>query len=266
MFRLFGMFKGRILSSIVMLAAGLGFPPAQAQDAYQADIAGLRLGMTEAEVRAALQDFDSTLRIESVMGYFTYSDGVNYSLHTPEFLDRVEAKPPQAYSTSFTVYFSGPPGEPRVVLIHRSTASNAPPTAAQYEAGLFEKYGLPTARLVANRLLWEEPGKPQCMRELDYKRELQPSVPSSLSRDSALQLLEARQRNRANNKLPDDLTTCGAYLYYDRAGLDPVLRFTAELIDLGAIAASEYGSSEWVEGLIAEAVSKREAQAVTPKF
>ncbi len=52
---------------------------------------GIRLGMTEAEARGALQAFDPELKIAAVTGVFDYSDGVNHTLKTPGFLDRLEA-------------------------------------------------------------------------------------------------------------------------------------------------------------------------------
>jgi len=82
------------------------------------EIAGLRLGMTEAEARAALRALDPALRITPpVMGVSNYSDGVNPILKTPEFLDRLEGSKGQG--ASFTVYFSGPAGEVRVIGISR---------------------------------------------------------------------------------------------------------------------------------------------------
>ncbi|MCF8710129.1 hypothetical protein [Rhizorhapis sp. SPR117] len=82
------------------------------------EIAGLRLGMTEAEARAALRALDPALRITPVMGVSNYSDGVNPILKTAEFLDRLEGSKGHQ-GASFTVYFSGPAGEVRVIGISR---------------------------------------------------------------------------------------------------------------------------------------------------
>jgi sulfur transfer complex TusBCD TusB component (DsrH family) len=56
--------------------------------------------MTPAQVRTALKAFDAGLKITEVSGYYTYSDGVTHTLQTPQFLDKLEATPAQAYASS----------------------------------------------------------------------------------------------------------------------------------------------------------------------
>lgn len=55
------------------------------------DIVGVRIGMSEAEARAALLTLDPDLRIKTVMSAYNYQDGASM-LTTREFLDRLEAK------------------------------------------------------------------------------------------------------------------------------------------------------------------------------
>ncbi|MDP2193610.1 MAG: hypothetical protein Q8K36_03695, partial [Alphaproteobacteria bacterium] len=185
-------------------------------------------------------------------------------LKTPEFLDRLEATAPIAYSTSFIIHFSTPPGEPRVIGIERQTASQTPPSAADYEAGLIAKYGQPVSRSVTHNLVWEEPEKPRCGRSLNHKKQLEPDV-FTKNRNKALQVVESRQRNKANG-LPADLTSCGAYHTYLRNGLDPVVRFNAHMYDLGGIVASERRSGAWVAQIKADAIKKRQAGGKVPKL
>lgn len=63
-----------VLVTGVFLSASFLASTAQAQSSFNADIVGVRLGMTEADVRAALQAFDPNLKITPVMGVFNYSD------------------------------------------------------------------------------------------------------------------------------------------------------------------------------------------------
>ncbi len=87
--QLSGAFLGAALIGLTPLAAQAQ-TPLQTAPSSNFEMAGIRLGMTEAEARAAIRAFDPTLRITSVMGVFNYNDGVNHALRTPEFLDRLE--------------------------------------------------------------------------------------------------------------------------------------------------------------------------------
>lgn len=252
----------KILAAVVL--SGFGMAQAEAQGTFKADIGGLQLGMTPAQARAALKAFDPGLQITEVSGYFTYSDGFNHALQTPQFLDKLEAKPQGGYSTSFTVYFSTSTSDPRVIAVSRQTASQTPPSAAQFESSLISKYGEPTARVPLSDLVWEEPGKPQCTRTLNYKKQMEVNL-SGLTRTTALQNLQLRRRTPAI-KLPADLTQCGAYLHVTRFNGDPVDRFNATLMDLGALVKSEQDGTAWVEKLAADAAGKRASQGQVPKL
>jgi hypothetical protein len=251
-------------AAALLLLGGFCIAPSYAQSTFTADIGGLQLGMTPDQVRAALKAFDAGLKITEVSGYFTYSDGANHALQTPQFLDKLEAKPSGGYSTSFIVYFSTSTSDPRVIAVTRMTASQTPPTAAQFETSLQEKYGKPSARIPLSDLVWEEPGKPQCTRNINYKKEMEVNI-TGLTRETVPQYLQLRRRTAAN-KLPSDLTQCGAYLHVTRFNEDPVRRFNVVLIDLGAVMKSEENGSAWVEKLAAEAVAKRTAQGTVPKL
>lgn len=252
------------LSAAIFLAACMGIAESHAQSTFKADIGGIQLGMTPAQARTALKAFDPGLKITEVSGYFTYSDGVSHTLQTPQFLDKLEATQTQSYASSFIVYFSTSVSDPRVISVTRQTGSQTPPTAAQFDASLIAKYGQPTARVQLSDMVWEEPGKPKCTQTLNYKKQLETNI-SGMARENVLQQLEMRQKNKMNG-LPADLTQCGAYLHIGRFNGDPVVRFSATLLDLGAAAKSEMAGSAWVDKLATDAAGKRTSQGQMPKL
>jgi hypothetical protein len=102
--------SGMNARSAIALVVILGASPAafaQGTAPEKLDVVGIRLGMTEAEVRGALKAFDPELKIAAVTGVFNYSDGVNHALKTPGFLDRLEAGNGNQ-GASIKVCFSGP--------------------------------------------------------------------------------------------------------------------------------------------------------------
>ncbi len=236
----------------------------QAQTAFTPDIAGVRLGMTEAEVRSALKAFDGSLEFTPYLAGFTYSDGVDHTLQTPEFLERLEAQTRAGYSSGFVVHFTTPPSSPRVMSVERTTGSRQPPSIAQFEDGLIRKYGEPTGRQEQDGLLWEQAGKPRCARMVDYRKQIVPMI-KGITVATVPKTLEHRQRSKGH-PLPADLSQCGAYVFYQRYNSDPVDRFTGELRDLGLIVANERATQAWVAGLEDAAVARRKARGQTPTF
>jgi len=263
----------------ILLSASVAFTahaqvqaPVQGTPEDKLDIAGVRIGMTEAEARAALATFDPELEIGAVMAMYNYSDGVNL-LQSPEFLDRLEGRLP-GLGAAFKVYFSGPVGEVRVIGLSRSgLMMTNPPTVAQFVDSLVAKYGQPTglSRGDKSQPVWEAAGKPSCIRARDYKSDivinLGAGAGGSLAETAtAEQFLAGRSANTsASGLIPADLTQCGAYLsYYWTA--DPVRSFTAEVYDLGAMVSTERSRTAWVDQLKEEAVRKRQAQGVAPRL
>lgn len=233
------------------------------------DIVGIKLGMTEAEARAALRAFDPDLKITPVMGVFNYSDGVNPILKTPEFLDRLEAAKGNQ-GASVKVYFSGPVGDVRVLGVYRMAMVPNPPTGAQFVQGLVTKYGQPSGTGRGNRmnLVWEGEGKPSCVRLRDGNRMALEAFNGVGLMDSAAveQFLAARRGNiMGKGVLPADLTQCGAYLSYQYFG-DPVRNFDGQMFDLGSMVATERLRTAWVKQMQTEAIRKREGQGQSPKL
>src|SRR5690606_17639566 len=136
-----------------------------------------------------------------------------------------------------TVYFSGPVGDVRVVAVHRDlTVVPNPPTAAQFAQSLIEKYGKPAGinNTAMSHLVWEEEGKPSCVRFRNGNNVTLNVVP--LNNMSSVEEFYERQRNRPiGHVVPPDLADCGIVMDYNWMSGDPVRAFFAELKDLGAI-------------------------------
>jgi hypothetical protein len=265
----------KTIPSIALAALCSFVVPALAQGTPgdKLEIAGVRIGMTEAEATAALKAFDATLRIAPVMGVFNYSDGANPSLKSPEFLDRLEGSLGNQGAV-LTVFFSGPVGDVRVIGVSRQgLIIQNPPTSAQFTQSLLAKYGQPSGMSRGNKShpVWEAAGQPSCIRGRDYKSQVVIDLAagfgaSMITNSSAEDFLAKRSASTtAKGLIPPELANCGAYLGYYYSG-DPVTSFSAELIDLGALVATERSRTAWVEQLQTEAVRKREGQGQTPKF
>lgn len=257
----------------LLLGATIAFT-AQAQGTPEdkLDIAGIRIGMTEAEVRAALQVFDDTLRIVPVMATFNFSDGVNM-LNSPEFLDRLEGHL-AGQGPVFKVYFSGPVEEVRVIgVVRAGMLLENPPSANQFIESLVSKYGQPAGVSNNNQTypVWEAAGKPSCIRVRDYKNDVHINISAGIGDSLAVnanaeQFLASRGgNNTARGLIPADVAQCGTYLGYFFSG-DPVTTFNAEVFDLGALVKTERSRTTWVDQLEAEAVRKRQGQGQAPRL
>lgn len=239
---------------------------AQSTPAASFEIAGIRLGMTEAEARAAIRAFDPALRITAIMGVFNYRDGASM-LTTPEYLDRLEAM--KGNNEGIKVYFSGPVGDVRVIGVYRNAlVMTNPPSAAQFAQSLIDKYGKPSGINGTNmsNIVWEEAGKPSCVKVRNGNQTGVSVTPVALM-NSVEEFYERRRSQPIyRGVLPANLTQCGAVIDYNFHGGDPVRTFEAEMKDLGAIVAVERSRTAWVNQLQAEAVRKRQAQGQTPRL
>jgi hypothetical protein len=112
-------------------------------------------------------------------------------------------------------------------------------------------------------LVWEEPGKPKCT-QTNYKKQLETNT-GNLTWESAFKVMEMPQKDERNG-LPADLTQCGAYLQIGRFNGDPVVRFSATLLDIGSVVKSESDGTAWVDKLATDAASKRTSQGQMPKL
>lgn len=259
------------LCSAILGVALAGLTPAFAQTAStpaaKMDIAGVRIGMTEAEARAALTAFDSSMRVIRTTSRYNYSAGEGRpdNLSTPEFLDRLEVRTANGAVDLFIVYFATPPAAPRVIAIERPNLAHVPnpPTQQQFRSSLLAKYGQPSFS-GEGEIVWEEAGKPRCAMS---RRDGRPSLSIELARNRVFPTLRHEQQYHTRGlTLPADPATCGQVLSYVHGTSGPVTIARASLIDFGAVWSAELGSSRWVNGLKAEAKRKADAQAQAPKL
>jgi hypothetical protein len=130
------------------------------------DILGLRLGMTEAEARAALQEINPRFHIRADEQRYLYNDGMR-DHQAGAALGLLRAESPRergAAQVRLVLRFSPMPGEPRVVSIYRNEQMLVdPPTGQQFQAGLVQKYGPPVAQWQGPTVLaWDAPGGVGC--------------------------------------------------------------------------------------------------------
>lgn len=252
----------------LVLAGGLGATSSFAAPDW--DMVGLKLGMTEAEVKAAFTAYDPKGKIVASNSSFNYSDKVN-SFRTPQFLNSLELRVVrQSGQTPLKVWFSGPEGEVRVIAIKRQEQNIPnPPTGAQFKQSLVGKYGEPTASDSAGTPTWQEGGKPSCIKTsygLDFNPFSGVLVSNKADFAEAVAELDRRQQGVGKGLMPADLRNCGAFMYYTGTNFNPASHFVAGLFDVGAIAATHKARAAWVGKLQDEAVRKREGGAQTPRL
>ncbi|MCC5885866.1 MAG: hypothetical protein JJT88_05455 [Gammaproteobacteria bacterium] len=236
------------------------------------DLMGLRLGMTEDEVTAAFKAYNPNGQINVYNSNYTYSDKVN-SFRTPPFLSSMDLRvTTTVISTPLRVWFSGPDGDVRVIAIAREEINLPnPPTAAEFNQTVYDKYGEPTHRMSNGAPIWQEAGKPSCITTRNSYGEsisLQefPQVASGhKTMEQAVQMLEIWQQRPAEQAAPEDLGTCGAFMYYP-PGRDAMRSFRAAIFDVGAIVDTHRRRMAWVSQLEADAIRARESQGQRPRL
>src|SRR5690606_517518 len=127
------------------------------------DILGVKLGMTEAEVREQFKAYEANGQVVAVNGRESDSDGVT-GLRTPDFLDTLELRVTRrSIQIPLKVWCSGPVDEPRVIAVARAEGNLPNPvSASQFQQSLEAKYGQPTAA-AGTMPVWEEADKPSCI-------------------------------------------------------------------------------------------------------
>lgn len=240
--------------------------PALAQ-CQQFDIVGLKLGMTEPEVIAAIKAHDPTLKIESQQSTYTYSDGVQ-QFQTAPFLSQISTRQTASTSTvgGLVILFTPPPKGGRVWAIERKESiTGNPPTAKQYAAALKQKYGAPTAISSDDILLaWDFPaGKPNCVPR-DPSRPAFPVLRPTQDADVGFSLRMWQQKKIA----PADLSTCASRLHYilSTTNGQAISSFQAIMYDVGIFAAANDAANREVNALVDKARKARESKGQTPKL
>lgn len=272
------------LSLLPWLAATLLAGSGAAAAAPDWDILGIRLGMSEAEVRAALRTYDAQARITARNASFQYSDQVRGHT-TPPFLSQLEMRTSQKVGqnvlpqTFVRVWFSGvQAGEARAIAVMRDESNVPnPPSGPQFLQSLAGKYGQPSTTDRQNTPIWEQRGKPSCLW-MSYGRNMPKEINHTLFSlnlvhrmdfGDSVAALERRQQGSGGEHgvdLPADLRQCGAFMVYLGTARSPAISFNAAMFDVGAIVATQRSRQAWVQQLEAEAVRRREGQAQSPRL
>lgn len=264
--------QGMLLGCSTLLGTMLAcLMPALAQ-AEQFDIVGLKPGMTEPEVIAAIKAHDPTMKITSFQSQYNYSDGVQ-SFQTAPFLSKIEASQTKynpmetLYPAKIAIWFTPPPQGGRVWGIERKEylSNKNPPTVSQYADALIKKYGNPTVAPRNNTALsWDFPaGKPNCILQVP-DRPGYPAYRPSSNDDLGFLLNLWQQRKLITTK---DLSICASRLHYLLSSSGDVLdSFQAIMLDVGLYSTANDAANHEVKALEDKARKVRESKGQTPKL
>lgn len=232
--------------------------PATANPAW--DVVGIRPGMSETQVMAALSAHRAGAQVHKRTMSFTFSDGVQ-QINTASFLHEVRVTFDDAQGREdFQIYFAPLPGASRVVGVVRQMQLKSPPTQAQLTSQLGSKYGAPTHSGKSHSTLnhvWGEPGKPMCWRST-------PNVTSIGNGDGA-GIVGHLQNGQRKGWAPRDLSQCGFAVAASLVN-EPVHNLTVRLTDHGAWATTQQQAMAWVEQQRHEAVKARLAKGAAPRL
>lgn len=249
---------GFVASSLFLSA-----PPARAQDGP--DIVGLRLGITEDQAMSALKAHAAGMQFKRMLRSYSFSDGVK-GHSTPQHLQMIQAATIAGVDSSerFQLLFSSPPGEQRLISITRDTRLANPPTAAQLEAQLIEKYGPPLdsnsiKAPVRTTIVWAEKGKPTCWRST------QKTTVFTSASSGAGSVLNGMRNAQSRGIAPKDLSQCGHAVGALIEG-EPARSLRVYMTDFAAWAVSDQGAEAWVDGLRQDATRARLSAGSGPKL
>lgn len=166
-----------------------------------------------------------------------------------------------------TVYFSGPGTEQRVIAVTRSDIIENPIPLDQFRKSLTAKYGEPTGYTQQKIPVWEEAGKPTCLRIRFPGTPANPGpVDPATMRVEMIYGYLTKNQERFPNALPADLKTCGAFVYYEDNNTPLPRMINATMVDIGALIASEESNAAWVDNLANQAIKEREAKGAAPRL
>ena len=237
--------------------------------AAELDIAGLKLGMSPAQAKAALVAFGiAPARIQESRSSYRYTDGVN-SHSTAEFLDRMVADKMEIRNglrvgDTFNLHFAPPPKGGQLVMIWRKTDNPVdPPTVGEYRTTLFDKYGKPDLDRPGSPIWLDPHGAVNCTVNAPQNVS---SVMSSIymgSDKTGWRLNHLRNVNKVR-----DPSQCARMLEYTipTSPNQPAKRVTAVLTDVPGWGTAYLSTLEWIEAQRQAAVKARESKASKPRL
>lgn len=247
-----------------------------ALDQDDAEIIGLKLGMTVEEAKQAIADYDADLIIQPPMQRaYRYQVG-NKTLKTDPFISSLYAVAKDKQKGNVQLYFSMPPSEAKVIAISRTHSKFEPPiTRDNYIKALVDKYGEPDATQKdvygdsARQMHWLQwhisADKQQCLPYFSGGREADGSFGtvggSSIEKAEVTQVILSKHPNAAGL----DLDNCASVLTY-QLNYDPVFAATGFLVDVSAAIKSEREVNQWIDSLVKQEEAKNNSSTAKPKL
>jgi hypothetical protein len=268
------MHKGFTRRCAVLVAASallVGAAPTIA--APHRDIVGIRLGMTPAQARAALQAYAPKAEVTEYSRQFSYHDGVR-DQPLPGFLASITARQGSApaHAETVQVMFSAPPMEQRVIRVIRTLALHDDPLALERAtASVTQKYGRPSAVLAPHLnngsiSRWVEAGKPVCGDTAPTSHDARQAPPVDHT-PGGLSHYDAWHRRKL---APADASNCAAALVVSlvtRNAQDPLVReMTFVMTDPGYAVPAMRATAQQIADLQAQARKARQTSGAVPKL
>ncbi len=233
------------------------------------DIVGIKLGMTEAQARAAIKAHSAQAVFNDKTLKFTFNDGASRQ-ETAAFLALFSARIPNPTNTSdienIELDFSPPPQEQRVIRVRRTmTLWKDPPALERVQDSLIQKYGKPRNSQTSGigekiwGATWAESGKTLCGGEKRF------FISVGQSPDS-LRLFHQLQKERL---APADLSQCGAQMRGSlryREGGSSVYAVEIEMRNYDYALPALEATAKWIADQEAAARKARLNSGSAPKF
>jgi hypothetical protein len=237
----------------------------------------MRVAVAEPAIRAYNPDLLLQPPVEKVLQYRVFDQ----TRKTEPFVSYVFAVTNKKQKDDIYVYFSLPPGEPRVVAIRRMHNNFDPPIMRDtYREALFSKYGEPDAVKTdqhadeAHRTVWYQwhigEGKTQCAPTSGGGYAIEGAFGSLGEGTGLVETGEVLQRiaDQSGGMLsakaqgPAD---CATLLTYQLA-YDPLFSATGVLVDVATAAQAEQAMSAWIEDLVRQGEAEIQQSTAQPKL
>jgi hypothetical protein len=268
--------KSRSTPLVLIASVFLSCAPAKASD-EKIDIVGLQLGMTVDEAQAAIRKYNPNLVIQPPARKVLQYRVANETRKTAPYVSSIFAGTGKKQADNISVFFSYPPGEPRVIAITRMHNNFDPPILREnYYKALVAKYGAPAASqndtLADNsrRMYWYQwhvgDGKVQCARLFSGGREVKGQFGSlSVEQGEVLKRIMDSSTGKMLNPEASNPSDCAVLLTY-QLNYDPLFSATGTLIDVAGAARSEQELSKWIDELIRKGEAEIQGSTAAPKL